>query len=165
VTLWSGTAWTEAAKEGENSWLKINLNTAERPVLETLFYEHYEDFPLVNRILEYRGTEKEGTGTSGGGEPDVDEPLSAHQYFENLEDLKKVDGIDDAVLDRNKTIAQAATFESQTFAIDLMAERDGVTRQVRYIVRRNEKGVRTLLREERDDPTFEEKPKDGEEDR
>jgi hypothetical protein len=161
VTLWSGSAWIDP--EGRATWGRINVNTAEKPVLETLFHEHPDDFIFAERIIEYRDATKEGS-TPADGPPEADEPLEAHQYFEKFEDLKKVDGLDDAVLARNKITAANAVVVSETFSIDLLAKRAEGSKQVRWVVRRHKQGFQTLLREVRADPRFEEKePEEGEE--
>lgn len=159
VTLWSGTTWV--GQPTADSWLRVNVNTAEKPVLETLFFRNPGDMIFADRILEYRGKEKEGTGEGSSATASGEEsPLVRHTPFESLEDLKKVDGLDDAVLQRNGIDATTATVTSQTFSFDFLAEHEKSTRQVRYVVRRHSKGVQTLLREERADPRFEEKPED-----
>ena len=64
----------------------------------------------------------------------------------------------------------AVAFSSSTFSIDLLAERTDsgtgrpTTKQVRFVVRRRGDkaeniGVRTLLREKREDPRYEEEKK------
>jgi hypothetical protein len=161
LTLWSGSAWIGKVEAGTwNSMFAVNLNLAEKPVLETLFYKNPQDMIFAERIIEYRGTEKEGSKTSTTDPPEVDEPLPAHQYFEKAEDLKKVEGLDQPVLDRNPVFAAAAAdpyaFKSDTFSIDFLAKRDTSYKQVRYVVRRNNQGIQTLLREVRADPRLEE---------
>jgi hypothetical protein len=169
VTVWSGDSWAEE-KEGKaeaavaDSWRKVNLNTAERPVLETLFAES-TDYLFAERIVEHRGTQQEGEGPAEGETPDLDEPLAEHQYFKNLEDLKKVDGISDFLArDKAKWLEGYGAFRSGVFSIDILAEHEGAYKQVRYVVRRHAEGFQTLLREERADPRFEaEEPEDEEE--
>lgn len=174
VTLWSGGAWI-GEKPTPETWNRMNLvnvNTAEKPVLETLFYDkdatefaaNDGDFLFAERMVEYRGTPKEGSSAEGE-EAAVDEPLAAHQYFEKTVDLNNVDGLDDTVLKRNSALKDYGVFKSETFSIDILAEHDGSTKQVRFVVRRHGEGFQTLLREERADPRFEEEkpPEEGEE--
>jgi hypothetical protein len=154
LTLWSGSAWIGQA--APDTWLPVNVNFAEKPVLETLFYKNPADFIFADRIIEYRGAEKEGTKTSAGDVPEADEPLAAHQYFEKIEDLKKVDGLDDGVIGRNTLTTATITVQSDTFSLDFLAKREKAYKQVRYVVRRNNQGLQTLLREERADPRLDE---------
>lgn len=159
VTLWSGTAWTgQAAPE---TWIPININTAEKPVLETLFWKNPSDFVFADRIIEYRQADKEGT-TPSDEAPEADEPLASHQYFEKLEDLKKVEGLDDAVIARNGLTAAVITVSCDTFSLDFLAKKDRSAKQVRYVVRRNNQGYQTLLREERADPRLDEEEENAE---
>lgn len=156
ITLWSGGAWLGETNEGDK-WVPININTAEKCVLETLFYKSQDDMHLVDDIIEYRGQEKEGSPTG-------EDELASHQVFETLDDLKKVEGIDDQVFTRNGISAATATVVSNVFSIDFLADREGAKRQVRYVVRRHQKGFQTLLREERADPRFEFEDEDEETD-
>jgi type II secretory pathway component PulK len=161
VTLWSGTAWI--GQPNPDSWVRVNVNTAEKPVLETLFYKNPQDFPLVERIIEWREQQKEEStaDTSKNASPDATEPLAEYQVFEKVEDLKKVDGLDDQALERNGINGNTVTVTSDTFSLDFAAERDGANKQVRFIVRRHKDGVQTLLREERADPRFEDKQEEA----
>jgi hypothetical protein len=167
LTLWSGTAWIDAPDGA--SWVRININTAEKPVLETLFYKNPDDLGLVDAILEYRNQEK----TEDGGSTSMleDEQREQHQVFETVDDLKKVEGIDDQILQRNGISATTVTVQSNTFSIDFLAslersQGNPVRRQTRYIVRRHDKGIQTLLRERRRDPRYEDEndPEEEEED-
>lgn len=152
VTLWSGSAWIgQAAPE---SWLPININTAEKPVLETLFYKNPGDFLFAQRIIDYRGAAKDDSSTTDKSKTGTDTSTPTHQYFEKIDDLKKVDGLDDAVLQRNGISASTVTVQSGTFSLDFLAKKDRSYKQVRFIVRRNNQGIQTLLREERADPRF-----------
>jgi hypothetical protein len=150
VTLWSGSAWVGNADPA--SWLKINVNTAAKPVLETLFAKSAQDMALVEKILEYRDTAKEEQPDAPSGAEL--EPVEQKQVFEKLDDLKKVDGIDDQVLTRNGIGSATVTVTSSTFSLDFLAERKGAYKQVRYVLRRHAQGIQTLLREERNDPRF-----------
>jgi len=163
VTLWSGSAWLgQATPEAAEAWKRINVNTAEKPVLETLFHANPADMVFAERIVEYRGTQKEG-GPSEGEVPDVDEPLAEHQYFEKLADMEKVDGLTKEILDAHR-MAEFARFDSEVFSIKIVAKHEGATKQIRYVVRRHADGFQTLLREERADPSFEEEePEEDEE--
>ena len=162
VTLWSGTAWV--GQPAPDSWLPININLAEKPVLETLFYKNQADMIFAERIIEFRASAKEGSKEEPAGTTEVDDPLPVHQYFEKVEDIKKVDGLDDAVIQRNTLTAAAITVASDTFSLDFLAKRDKSYKQVRYVLRRHNQGVTTLLREVRADPRLEgedeEAPKD-----
>ena len=165
VTLWSGGAWAgKVDADAMKRMVLVNLNTAEKPVLETLFAHNPGDFTFVDKIIEYRGAPKEDSKTTSGEAPKADEPLPQHQYFQKFEDLKKVDGLEDGtVLARNGIDGTTVTFSSDTFSVDILAERDETSKQVRTVVRRNKlaagspPGYQTLLREERADPRFEEK--------
>ena len=159
LTLWSGSAWIGQATP--DTWLRININTAEKPVLETLFYRNPSDFLFAERIVEYRESQKEGSGPADGGTPEADDPLPTHQYFEKVDDLKKVDGLDDAVLQRNGLGPGILSVVSETFSLDFLARHDKATKQVRFVVRRHAQGFQTLLREVRADPRFEEEKKEG----
>jgi hypothetical protein len=184
VTLWSGGAWPSGAAQappaqqpggqpgsspqpqppaaGADNWKRINLNTAEKPVLEMLFHANPADMTIAERIISYRGTSKEGSPAEGET-AELDEPLAEHQYFTNLEEVKKgVPELTQAILDAHK-LAEYARFDSETFSIKVVAKHEGATKQVRFVVRRGEKGFETLLREERADPSFEEEPEEGEE--
>ncbi len=154
LTLWSGSAWIGAA--APETWLLININTAEKPVLETLFYKNPGDFLFAQRIVEFRSAAKEDTTTP---KTNPDDKHVDHQYFEKIEDLKKVDGLDDAVLQRNGLSSASITVQSSTFSIDFLAKKDRASKQVRFVVRRNNQGIQTLLREERADPRFDEEDK------
>ncbi len=159
VTLWSGSAWT-GAQPDVASWVRINVNTAEKPVLETLFWRNPGDLPLVDRILEYRGAEKDDSKNPPPPSTGTAEPLATHQYFDAIDGpkgLKKVEGLDDAVLLRNGLGPPTVTVVSNTFSVNFLATRSESYRQVRYVVRRHAKGIQTLLREERADPRFDEK--------
>jgi hypothetical protein len=159
VTLWSGSAWTAA--DGQATWGRINVNTAEKPVLETLFWKNPDDFVFAEKIISHRKEPAEGSAPTDG-DPEVDEPLETRQNFEKFEDLKKVEGLDDAVLNRNGITNANAVVVSETFSIDLLAKHGEASRQVRWIVRRHRQGFQTLLREVRADPRFEEKEPDEE---
>ena len=182
VTLWSGGAWAtgpaaappaeggqpgsspqpQQPAQGAENWKRINLNTAEKPVIEMLFHANPADMTIAEKIVQYRGTSKEGS-TADGEAPEVDEPLAEHQYFTNMEDVKKgVPDLTEGVMGTHK-IAEYARFDSETFSIKIVAKHEGATKQVRFVVRRHEKGFDTLLREERADPSFEEEPEEGEE--
>ncbi len=149
LTLWSGSAWVGQA--APDTWIPININLAEKPVLELLFHRNPADMIFAERIIEYRSAEKEGSKSSSDP-PEVDEPLTAHQYFEKLDDLKKVDGLDDAVIQRNGLTNAAITLQSDTFSLDFLAKREKSYKQVRYVIRRNNQGFQTLPREVRADP-------------
>lgn len=154
LTLWSGSAWI--GQSAPDTWIAININLAEKPVLETLFYKNPADMIFAERIIEYRGAEKEDSKSSSGGTGEADEPLPTHQYFEKIDDLKKVDGLDDAVIQRNSLTTAVITLQSETFSLDFLAKREKSFKQVRYVVRRNNQGFQTLLREVRADPRLEE---------
>ncbi len=167
LTLWSGDAWPDSKSPKAPdmaTWHRINLNTAEKPVLESLFWENPQDVSVVERIMEYRDQEKEGSTPSDGGEIADDEPLPEKQVIEKLSDLwEKIEGVSQEIFDRNKVTEASVTFTCDTFSLDFRASRDKAFKQVRYIVRRNDKGVQTLLREVRADPRYEEDPQEGEE--
>jgi hypothetical protein len=154
LTLWTGSAWI--GQPAPDTWVAVNINLAEKPVLETLFYKNPPDMIFAERIIEYRQAEKEGSKTPSGDAPKADEPLAAHQYFEKFDDLKKVDGLDDAVIQRNALSTAVVTLQSDTFSLDFLAKREKSFKQVRYVVRRNNQGFQTLLREIRADPRLDE---------
>ena len=83
-------------------------------------------------------------------DPEADPAMNS---FESLEDLKKIDGFDDAALTRNRLNADTLTVLSTVFSVHLVAESgDGLRRQERYVLERNARGFRTLMAEERNDP-------------
>jgi hypothetical protein len=161
VTLWSGRAWVDQpTAENAEKWKQINVNTAEKPVMEMLFQSNPADMPAAEKIIEFRGTGKEGSPAEGEV-PENDEPLAEHQYFENYAALEKVPDLPKTVLETHK-IAEYARFASETFSIKIVAKHEGATKQVRFVVWRHSQGFKTLLREERADPTFEEEePEEG----
>jgi type II secretory pathway component PulK len=157
VTLWSvgvGTDKEDPTKWPADGWdraRKINVNTAEKPVLETLFWRNPSEMTFAEKIIEYRDTVKEGADTSGsaaGGSRN-----DKHQLFEKMEELKKVDGLEQKVIDSNK-LNDYLVLQSRVFSIDLHASKETASKQVRYVVFRHEKGFQTILREERADPQF-----------
>ncbi|MCK6480571.1 MAG: general secretion pathway protein GspK [Planctomycetaceae bacterium] len=164
LTLWSGTAWE--MKDGEavvepDTWRAININTAEKPVLEALFHASAADHAFAEKIIEYRDTTAEGEDEEGGETETGTKTTPDKQVFKNREDLKKVEGIDDAVLSRNGIDAKMVTCQSRTFSLGFLAKhslegRVMAKKQVRYVIRRHSKGFTTLLREERQDPSLEE---------
>ena len=83
---------------------------------------------------------------------DADAP-EEHQYFQKLEDLKKVDGIEDKVIADHK-LNDFLVLQSRVFSVDIRAEMEKAGKQVRTVVFRHDKGFVTILREERADPQF-----------
>ena len=59
------------------------------------------------------------------------------------------------MIQRNTLTAAAITITSDTFSLDFLARRDKAFKQVRYVIRRHNQGVTTLLREVRADPRLE----------
>ncbi len=177
VTLWSGSAWG-TDKQGKpvvepDSWLKININTAEPPVLATLFrldQDQDNERGLVAKIREFReGAAEDAEPATGDTEA---ETTPDKQVFEGDEQIKKVDGLAEALGDPKRAYPGVAAFSGNTFSVDLYAkiqlesQEEPARKQVRFIIRRtaDSKGYTTLLREERDDPRFEDEPKkEGEE--
>ncbi|MHC4472446.1 MAG: type II secretion system protein GspK, partial [Planctomycetota bacterium] len=136
---------------------KINLNTADRPVVRALFDSRDDD--LAERLLEWRDQEAEEQPEDA--DPD-DEP--AKNALESIDDLKKIDGFDQAALTRNRLTADTVAFSGSRFSIHLLAEStDGLRRQERYVIDRNPVGFRTLLAEERNDPLPREDEEEDEE--
>jgi len=131
-----------------NSTGKININTAPVEVLRCLFKEE-SDWELADAIVEYRTTGGEEDYTS----PDEDEDPSSP--FEQVGDLTKVEGIDAQVLSKNGINGNVVTVSSNVFSINIFATRESLTRQFRTIVLRHQKGIVTLLHEERKDPRYE----------
>ena len=125
---------------------RINLNTADAPVIRALFDPRDDD--LAERLLEWR--EQEAEEQPEEIDPEADPAMNS---FESLEDLKKIDGFDDAALTRNRLNADTLTVLSTVFSVHLVAESgDGLRRQERYVLERNARGFRTLMAEERNDP-------------
>ena len=156
VTIWSvgvGLDKADPTKWPADGWdraRKINLNTAEKPVLETLFWRNPSEMTAVDRIIEHRGTAKEGSSSGTGGSDDAPEQ---QQYFENVNDLSKVEGLEKKVIDDNK-LNEYLVVQSRVFSINLHAAMETASKQVRYVVFRHDKGFQTILREERADPQF-----------
>jgi hypothetical protein len=136
----------------------INLNTAELPVLYALFES--QDRDLADRIVEWRETEAEEQDENLP--PDADPKRNA---VRSTQDLLKIEGIDTEVLQRNNISPAVITGAGDTFSILITAKAEnGLTRQERWVIRRNPAGFTTLLAEHRNDPTFEGDEEDEEDD-
>lgn len=124
---------------------KINVNTAELPVLRALFRETDDD--LAHRLLEWRDMEAEEQPQDAGLD---DDPVMNHA--ESTGDLAQIDGFDQEAIQRNN-LAATTIFAGNHFSITLIGEGTaGFRRQERYIVERNAEGSVVILAEERNDP-------------
>lgn len=88
---------------------KVNINTAPKEVIESL--GETVDSALAESILEYR---KEGS-------------------FQSIEDLKKVAGVDEEVLDE---IREWITVKSSTFSIEAHVNFSGAVASIKTVVQR-----------------------------
>jgi type II secretory pathway component PulK len=135
----------------------INVNTAEAPMLYALFESGDSD--LADRIIEWR--------TSQAEEQDENAPVDAepkNNAVTGMQDLLNIEGFDVEAVQRNKLSPAIVTGQSDTFSIHITAKAsEGLTRQERWIIRRNPAGFTTLLAEQRTDPVFEGSEEDEEE--
>ncbi len=135
----------------------INVNTAEAPVLYALFES--QDRDLADRIMEWRQSEAE--------EQDENAPVDAdpkNNSLKGVQDLLNIEGFDVEALQRNKLTPAVVTGRGEVFSIHITARAtEGLTRQERWIIRRNPLGFTTLLAEQRTDPTFDGSEEDEEE--
>lgn len=126
----------------------INVNTAELPVLYSLFESGDSD--LADRIVEWREGDAE--------EQDDNAPIDADpkkNALKSAQDLLNIEGFDMEAFNRNKLSAAIITGASDTFSIHITAKAEnGLKRQERWIIRRNPAGFITLLAEQRTDPIF-----------
>jgi len=135
----------------------INVNTAELPLLYALFGS--QDSDLADRIVEWRTSEAE--------EQDDNAPIDAdpkNNALSTVQDLLNIEGFDVEALQRNKLTPAIITGGSDTFSIHITAKAEnGLSRQERWVIRRNPVGFTTLLAEQRTDPIFDGTHEDEEE--
>ncbi|MEN8151678.1 MAG: hypothetical protein ABFS86_17815 [Planctomycetota bacterium] len=126
----------------------VNLNTADAILVKALFRE--EDERVAEDFLAWRDEEAEEQDEDLGLDEDP-----ATNTLKSIGDLKNVDGIDQAVVNRNR-LGTTGTVSSSRFSIHLEGEdENGLRRQERWVLLRNPKGFRTLLMESRNDPVVE----------
>jgi type II secretory pathway component PulK len=126
----------------------VNLNTAEETMVYAMFED--QDRDLADRLIEWRQTAAE--------EQDENAPTDAdpkNNALTGVQDLLQIDGFDAETVQRNLLTPITVTGSGDTFSIHLRAKAtEGLSRQERWVVRRNAKGFTTILAEERNDPTF-----------
>ncbi len=109
--------------------------------------------------MEWRQSEAE--------EQDENAPVDAepkNNSLKGVQDLLNIEGFDVEALQRNKLTPAVVTGRGEVFSIHITARAtEGLTRQERWIIRRNPLGFTTLLAEQRTDPTFEGSEEDEEE--
>lgn len=159
---------TVHAEPVANAPLRINVNTAPRPVLRALF--DVRDADLADAIIEHRhegagDTEDAGSSTAAG-----DDEVG---YFQNKAQLSRVEGMADS-LDAYPRLDYFADTRSDVFSLRVIAtmvtgsleggadfddaeEDDGprditATFQYREVVQRLDQGFVTLFVERRQDP-------------
>jgi type II secretory pathway component PulK len=137
----------------------ININTAPVEVLRCLFPDESQ-WDLADAIVEYRS----GQASDYEEDPEAEEDdESDWKPFKSIQDLTKVDGITNKVLQDASIDSNSVTMASNVFSITIFATRDNLTLQYRAIVKRHGKGFRTLLFEERKDPRVEPPPDEEDE--
>ncbi len=126
----------------------INVNTAELPLLYAIFAS--QDSDLADRIVEWRQAEAEKQNDKA---PIDAEPKN--NAVSTVQDLLEIEGFDVQAMQRNNLTQAIITGSSNTFSIHITAKASNcLTRQERWIIRRNPRGFTTLLAEQRTDPIF-----------
>ena len=124
---------------------RVNMNTAESPVVRALFREQDDD--LAQNFVAWR--EEEAEEQPENADPD-DEPVK--NSLKSVQDLAQIDGFDAEAIQRNN-LAATVIFNGNHFSVNMVGESpDGFRRQERWILLRNPAGCTTLLAEERNDP-------------
>ncbi len=133
---------------------KINLNTADRVVLQAIFKN---DPDIADRIIERR----EGTAEGEDGPVDEEEGSGSGNPFTDPNQVMEVEGVTQPVLLQNKVIpAEDFEVRSNYFAIRIAAQKEQSRREELFIVQRvpgtdpngEIEGFRHLLCQERTDP-------------
>ena len=140
---------------------KINVNTAHIQVLRAMFKEDAGQRDGANNLLHGRGgflntdedqerrteeQEERERAEEEGREVDED----TESAYKSLNDVSRVEGLDDAMLRRNDVqIARDFTVRSNFFSVIVTARRDNFMRQHRLVLERHNRGCLTWLTEVR----------------
>lgn len=142
---------------------KINLNTAHIQVLRAMFKEEAGQRDAANSLLHGRGgflntdedqerrqeEQDERTRAEEEGR-ELDEDEDTESVYKNLNDVRQVEGIDDAMLRRNDVdIGRDFTVRSNFFFVIVTAQRENFMRQRRMVFERHNRGCVTWLTEVR----------------
>lgn len=127
---------------------KVNINTAELPVLRALFSDRNRD--EAEKITEYRGDEEEDDIIDADevDRDDEDDEENSSGLFEKTTDLTE-NGILEA--DAYNEISTVIDVKSAVFSIYATAKHDKIEKHVRVVVRRENQKLYTLLWEARPD--------------
>ena len=138
--------------------LQVNINTAEIPVLASLFTR--DEAFLAERIVDFRNEDAEEkertagrfseTGTFGDGD-ETEDPTGGAPFTQINELREKVEGINQETYNK---ISPYLTVQSSVFSIVVTAERGLVRRSKMWVVRRTPDGFRILLERPVDFPYF-----------
>ena len=138
--------------------LQVNINTAEVPVLTTLFSP--AEAQLAERIEEYRvdqAAEKEhedkrySETKSFSGEDKTEDPTGGAPFTQINELREKVEGVNQETYN---AVSPYLTVQSNVFTILVTAERGHTRRSKLWVVRRTPQGPRILLERPVDFPHF-----------
>jgi type II secretory pathway component PulK len=140
---------------------KINLNTARIQVLRAMFKEEAGQRDAANNLLHGRGgflntdedqeqraeeAEERERAEEEGREVEED----TESVYKSLNDARKVEGVDDAMLRRNDVdIGRDFTVRSSFFTVIVTAQRQNFMRQRRMVFERHNRGCVTWLTEVR----------------
>jgi type II secretory pathway component PulK len=140
---------------------KINVNTAHIQVLRAMFKEDAGQRDGANNLFHGRGgflntdedqerrteeQEERERAEEEGREVDED----TESAYKSLNDVSRVEGLDDAMLRRNDVeISRDFTVRSNFFSVIVTARRDNFMRQHRLVLERHNRGCLTWLTEVR----------------
>jgi len=140
---------------------KINVNTAHIQVLRAMFKEDAGQRDGANNLFHGRGgflntdedqerrtEEQEERERADEEGREVDEDTES--AYKSLNDVNRVEGLDDAMLRRNDVeISRDFTVRSNFFSVIVTARRDNFMRQHRLVLERHNRGCLTWLTEVR----------------
>jgi type II secretory pathway component PulK len=140
---------------------KINLNTARIQALRAMFKEEAGQRDGANNLFHGRGgflntdedqerrreeQEERDLAEEEGRELEED----TESVYKSLNDVRRVEGLDDAMLRRNDVeIGRDFTVRSNFFTVIVTARRDNFMRQHRVVLERHNRGCVTWLSEVR----------------
>jgi hypothetical protein len=140
---------------------KVNVNTTPIQVLRAMFKEEAGQRDAANSIFHGRGgylntdedqerrledQEERERAEEEGRELEED----TESVYRSLDDVRKVEGVDDAMLRRNDVdIGRDFTVRSTFFTVIVTAQRDNFMRQHRVVLERHNRGCVTWLSEVR----------------
>lgn len=140
---------------------KINLNTARIQVLRAMFKEEAGQRDAANSLFHGRGgflntdedrerrrevQEERERAEEEGRELDEE----SESVYKSLNDVRKVEGLDDAMLRRNDVdLGRDFSVRSSFFTVIVTAQRQNFMRQQRVVLERHNRGCVTWLSEVR----------------